>query len=155
MASRPLHFSPAALDALRRGRQIEAITHVREDNKVGLREAKEAVEAYVAGNHGTAHAMPPSTVNEAVDPLAGIDRLLQNGEILQAIKQLRGVSGLSLREAKAWVETRAQDPASQVALPPRVSHHVPTVQRDTGGDAWMWVVLALLLVALLVWWFGG
>ena len=46
---------PSILDLMQRGRKIEAIKLYREEHGVGLREAKEAVEALADG-----HAVSPS-----------------------------------------------------------------------------------------------
>ena len=42
----------AAIAALQQGNKIEAIKIVREDRNIGLKEAKDAVEAYVLGHPG-------------------------------------------------------------------------------------------------------
>lgn len=45
-----IQLPSAAIAALERGSKIEAIKHVRESQGVGLKEAKEIVEAYIDGN---------------------------------------------------------------------------------------------------------
>lgn len=45
-------ISPRALEAIERGDTIEAIKVVREENRLGLKQAKEAVEAFIASNPG-------------------------------------------------------------------------------------------------------
>ena len=45
----PLHdLPPSAVAALKQGRKIEAIKVMREEHGIGLREAKEEVEAWLA-----------------------------------------------------------------------------------------------------------
>lgn len=46
----PAEFPAAALDALRRGNKIEAIRIVRAGRGLDLKDAKDAVERYVAGD---------------------------------------------------------------------------------------------------------
>lgn len=170
MSSDDLHFSAKAIDAIRRGRKVEAIKYVREDNGIGLREARDAVEAYAVGiqtlPHSAAPALPAEPPHSQAS-LAMIDRLLQEGEKLQVIQLLHKVTDMDLRQAKAWVDARLEGsaqttdgaaPAAQTVRPASASagpRHGPTVQRDTASDSWMWVVLVLLAVALVVWWFGG
>lgn len=47
-ADAPHTLSPSAIAALYRGNKIEGIKIVREERKVGLKEAKDAVEEYLA-----------------------------------------------------------------------------------------------------------
>lgn len=47
MSDQPPHLPPAAIDAIRRGSKIEAIKIVREVRLLGLKEAKDQVDAYV------------------------------------------------------------------------------------------------------------
>lgn len=45
---RSADFPKAAIEALRQGNVIEAIKVVRQERSIGLKEAKEAVETYIA-----------------------------------------------------------------------------------------------------------
>lgn len=47
---RMIELPPEAVAAIERGRKIEAIAHVRVHTGLGLKEAKEAVDAYIARN---------------------------------------------------------------------------------------------------------
>lgn len=66
MPDQPPHLPPAAVDAIRRGNRIEAIKIVREIRLLGLKEAKDQVDAYVNAHpevsgsaRGTAEAGAP------------------------------------------------------------------------------------------------
>lgn len=66
MPEQPPHLPPAAIDAIRRGNKIEAIKIVREVRLLGLKEAKDQVDAYVnahpelsSKSRGTAEAGAP------------------------------------------------------------------------------------------------
>jgi len=52
-------FSDAVVAAIRNGRKIDAIKLLREESGLGLKEAKEAVEAFVDRNPGMAGRMGP------------------------------------------------------------------------------------------------
>lgn len=84
------------------GKKIEAIRRYREIHNVGLREAKEAVEAIVASPEA-----PAAGRLESGDPAAEIDALLQSGQKIQAIKRYRELHNVGLKEAKEAIDARA------------------------------------------------
>jgi len=96
-------FEDELRSLLRQGRKIDAIKRYREQTGVGLREAKDAVEALEAGA-----ALPP---RDRFDPNLEQDLivLLERGQKVQAIKKIRDVTGLGLREAKEAVEALAAE----------------------------------------------
>jgi ribosomal protein L7/L12 len=91
------------LDALRRGQHLEAIKLLREATGIGLKEAKEAVDAHLRGEPARASRaaavgrLPPSVASK-----------LQRGDKIEAIKLLRERTGLGLKEAKDWIEASPQ-----------------------------------------------
>ena len=91
--------SPEAL--VRMGRKIEAIKRYRELHGVGLKEAKDAVEAFEAGKVASLPAK--STVLREVqdDEIAA---QIRAGLIIDAIKLYRVKTGVGLKEAKEAVE---------------------------------------------------
>jgi ribosomal protein L7/L12 len=102
----PPHAPAAGDDAdlaalLAQGRKIEAIKLYRERTGVGLAEAKAAVEALQPGQ------APPSAPVPAA-PAATVDDLIRADHKIAAIKLHREQTGLGLREAKDWVEARAE-----------------------------------------------
>lgn len=86
---------------LRAGRKIEAIKRYRELTGVGLREAKEAVEALEAGR---SVSLPPksSLLRQVHD--SEIEQQIRSGHLLDAIKLYREKTGVGLKEAKDAVE---------------------------------------------------
>ena len=95
----------------RQGKKIEAIKYYREMTGVGLREAKAAVEQLevaVEEKHYPEGA-------RLIDPEV-LQRLLQAGRKIEAIKYYRTTTGVDLREAKAaveWVEASMRQGAGQ------------------------------------------
>jgi ribosomal protein L7/L12 len=63
------------LTALQSGKKIEAIKCLREHRNIGLKEAKDIVDTYVAG-------LPPSTANRYKQSDSGVGRLLFAGAVL-------------------------------------------------------------------------
>lgn len=86
---------------LRTGRKIEAIKRYRELTGVGLKEAKDAVEAMEAGRPGS---LPPksSLLREVND--AEIEQQIRSGHLIDAIKLYREKTGVGLKEARDAVE---------------------------------------------------
>jgi ribosomal protein L7/L12 len=109
----------AAVEQLARdGKKIEAIKVYRQLTGVGLKEAKDAVEAIEVG--GT----PPPTVTPAQASqadLAAVAQLARAGQKLEAIKAYREATGASLREAVDAVESMmgGGGPSSNAAPGPR------------------------------------
>jgi len=127
------------LEAVQSGNVIEAIKRLREATGLGLKEAKDIIDAQLrADTHSTVPA--PSGASLPPDVLASLLR----GDKLEAIKLLRKQTGLGLKEAKDAVD--AAEPAV-VGRP-----YVPTDERSrAGGKVWWFVALALLgLIAYFV-----
>ena len=64
--------------AIRAGRKIDAIRQLRAGRNIGLKEAKEIVDAYVEGHPGLQRSRQPKTDT-------GIGRLLLVGVVLVAL----------------------------------------------------------------------
>ena len=86
------------------GRKIEAIAQYREKTGLGLREAKDAVEAIARGQAQTAE---PAPAPAPADYLEGVMAELRAGRKIDAIKLYRAATGLGLKEAKDAVEALA------------------------------------------------
>jgi ribosomal protein L7/L12 len=99
----------AAISALVAGNnKIEAIKRVRELTGLGLKEAKDYVEAMplTAQPDLPAPAPPPIVhTNLAAPDLAEVSVLMASGNKIEAIKRLRELTGLGLKEAKDYVES--------------------------------------------------
>ena len=94
------------------GQKIEAVKLYREITGVGLKEAKDAVEAMEAGRPVviTRAAATTNARYEAADDLSPAVRLrevmalIQSGQKIEAIKLYREITGVGLKEAKDAVE---------------------------------------------------
>lgn len=86
------------------GDKIGAIKQYRELTGLGLKESKDAVDAMEAGRTVPASAAPAKSpgLDPATDP--EIRRLVAGGELIEAIKRYRTLSGAGLKEAKDAVE---------------------------------------------------
>ena len=107
-----------------RGNKIEAIKRVRQRTGLGLKEAKDFVEALAAGEGGSlpvvsAPAMPGTDEQE----LAEIRALAARGNKIEAIKRVRQRTGLGLKEAKDFVE--ALPAAGPATLPASIQRSAP------------------------------
>ncbi len=90
---------PDVVAALQRGDTIDAIKLLRATRGLGLKEAKDAVDAYARG----AQAQSPPLACESSLPLDVVSALKQGNKI-EAIRLLRARTGLGLKEAKDAVE---------------------------------------------------
>ena len=88
---------------VRQGRKIDAIKLYRERTGMGLKEAKDAVEAMEAGQG------PPVVQTKDSSDQLEILSLLEQGQKLQAIKLYRERTGAGLAEAKETVERVATE----------------------------------------------
>lgn len=109
-ASPPKHL-PTTLEGevralLQAERAIEAIKLVRERTGLGLRAAKEAVEALQRGEPLPAHPTTPRADHGSFDE-AEVRRLLSESRVIEAIKLVRTQTGLGLKEAKDLVDELA------------------------------------------------
>jgi ribosomal protein L7/L12 len=92
------------------GNKIQAIKQLRELTGLGLKEAKDAVEAMDAGSYETtpASSQPssqPSSSQFSGQALEEIRSLVEHGNKIGAIKRVRELTGLGLKEAKDYVDS--------------------------------------------------
>lgn len=145
---RPIGISPEAAAAVARGDLIVAIKLVREANRVDLRSAKEAVEAW-----RDSRPLPGQPAKAPPDHAGGLPAkvlsALSQGKTLEAIKLLHE-SGMDLRSAKQRVEAHLQaHPLKRDARAPMpVVQRTPTVQEERNDHRV--VVAALIAVAIAV-----
>lgn len=103
------------LDLLTQGRKIEAIKRARELTGVGLKEAKDWVEMLERGEIDISQPpllpplpSPPSPTFHISPEQAAYDSEVRDhlarGQKINAIKRVRELTGLGLKEAKDWVE---------------------------------------------------
>jgi len=88
-------------ELVRVGRKIEAIKRYREIHGVGLKEAKDAVEAFE--HNGNVATLPAKSVLREVND-SEIEAQIRSGHLIDAIKLYREKNGVGLKEAKDAVE---------------------------------------------------
>lgn len=163
MSSSSIQLPPDAVAALARGRMIEAVKIVRAATGLGLKEAKDAVDAYAAAQRsGASPGLPGNGApGKFVFPQAAADAIAR-GELVAAIALLREANpALGLAAAKEAVDRiragGAPPPAAAASRKmPMHSQRVPTVVAgDSGSHGWLLLVLAVALVALGWWLFGS
>jgi ribosomal protein L7/L12 len=146
MSSHHIRFPAEAVAALTKGNTIVAIKSVRSANGMDLRDAKEAVDAYLAGERG--FSIDASEVPEKVRvdtgelPSEALAALVKGGRI-EAVKIVREHYGLQLKEAKDKVDAYIGKHPSRV----RQSIKTSTVERDRTLPRGWWIFLGLLLLA--------
>jgi len=91
------------------GRKIEAIKRFREQTGVGLKEAKDAVEAMERGEAVEVPPLPVAAPRRITSEMAIDDgelrRYLAGGRLIDAIKRYRELTGLGLKESKDAIES--------------------------------------------------
>jgi ribosomal protein L7/L12 len=102
----PAGSDPELAGLMRADQKIAAIKLVRERTGMGLKEAKDYVEALVAGQAVTplppAAAPPPAAHPGDIDQEA--QALMRADQKIAAIKLVRERTGMGLKEAKDYVE---------------------------------------------------
>ncbi|MEV6966237.1 ribosomal protein L7/L12 [Hamadaea sp. NPDC051192] len=89
---------------LAEGKKIQAIKLYRELTGVGLKEAKDAVEAMAVGRAPVVAQSPPAGRPPIDDVAAEAAQLKARGLVIPAIKLVREKTGLGLKEAKDFVD---------------------------------------------------
>lgn len=121
------------LDALGKGQTIEAIKLLRSATGLGLKEAKDLLDAYQQG------APLSDQLASAIDQLpASVMTALQSGNKIDAIKLLREQTGLGLKEAKDAVEAMAMPKSDG-------TRHSQTVEKPSSIGAMVWLVVLALM----------
>lgn len=133
MNTQKIQLPAAVVQALESGEQITAIKLLRESSGLGLKEAKDLIEAYQRG--GAAPVAPASTASASLP--AEVVAAMQAGRKIEAIKLLREHNGMGLAAAKEAVETI--EIAARSLAPGEVGR---------GKGLW-WLVL--IVIGLLIW----
>jgi ribosomal protein L7/L12 len=97
------NLEQSVIDALNNSGQIKAIKLLRELRGIGLKEAKEAIDTYLAqkSTSSDGNAKPPKSDN--LEQVV-IEQLKKNGQVA-AIKILRKLRGIGLKEAKDIIDS--------------------------------------------------
>jgi ribosomal protein L7/L12 len=86
------------LELVAQGKKIQAIKDLRAATGLGLKEAKDAVDAMAAGHDISGVILPRLDVPATTEERAR--ELIAQGRKIQAIKLIRAETGLGLKEAK-------------------------------------------------------
>lgn len=124
------------LAALERGKTIDAIKLLRAATGLGLKEAKDLVDAHLRGR--------PVAHHEPTTPLpVEVVEALQRGDRIEAIRRLRDRTGLGLKEAHDAIEV-AQGKAMPSSVP------APGEVRRSGSVVAWWVVALAIVGAVAI-----
>jgi ribosomal protein L7/L12 len=146
MASGASALPAEVLEALARHDPIQAIKHLRAATGLGLKEAKEVVEAHLQGRPPSSLPPSPGSASFSSVPPAVLAALHQ-GQKIEAIRLLREHSGLGLKEAKDVVDALPQT----AGQPAQAGDLAPGEVRRSTGLLRIVVVLVLLGLAF-AWW---
>jgi len=136
--SRPV-LPPDVLESLQHGHKIEAIKRLREATGLGLKEAKDMVDAHERGGAGTGWS--PRVMTDASLP-AQVVQALHAGDKLEAIKLLREHTRIGLKQAKERIDSLSQ-PGGRGLAPGEVPR--------TAGRIGTWLAMAALAALALGW----
>lgn len=135
---------PEVQDAIQRGDLIQAIKRLREATGLGLKEAKDAVEAH---RRGDTMELPAATPAAGPAGMADVQRALQAGNKIEAIRLLRELTGVGLKEAKDQVDAMEQVMPRSAA---QFGHGLAPGEVRSSSGAW-WIVLVIALAAGAYW----
>ncbi len=144
----------AALDA---GQPIEAIKRLRAATGLGLKEAKDLIDAHQRGE-------PVSVAAPAVPPLGSfhvpdaVRQALAEGNKIEAIRLLRDHEGLGLKEAKERADAIEQSMAEPASIGMGAGTPGLSPGQQPGGSAGNWLVVAVVVaiaVGAYFWMRGG
>lgn len=145
---------PDVLASLEAGRTINAIKQLRDASGLGLKEAKDLIDAYQAGENVSmaTQAEAPLHVPDAVR------QALAEGNKIEAIRLLRDHEGLGLKEAKDRAEAIEQSMAGPASIGMgAVAPGLSPGQQPSGGMG-NWIVVAVVVaiaVGAYLWMRGG
>ncbi|MBV7539769.1 ribosomal protein L7/L12 [Acidovorax sp. sic0104] len=144
---------PDVLTALDDGHPIEAIKRLRAATGLGLKEAKDLIDAHQRGEEAAfaARSAAPTHVPDAVR------QALAEGNKIEAVRLLRDHEGLGLKEAKDRadaIEQSMAEPASMGmgAVAPGLS---PGQQPGGGAGNWILVAVVAAITVLAYFWMRG
>lgn len=101
-AAKPLPVQ--IIDALQRGRMMDAIKLLRESNGLGLKDARDAAEHYLRGPTVIERPVGTTPSRFPVKPPSEVVSALQQGSKVEAIRLMRERTGLGVKEASEAVE---------------------------------------------------
>ena len=128
------HLSDEAMLEANRGNLIGAIKIAHAESGMGLKEAKELVDNYVAGN--PVYVQSATAANSSLS--TAVISAAESGNLIEAIKLLRAETGLGLKESKDAVDAYLNQGATQR---PRSQ----TFAKNEGSQWGNMILIALLL----------
>ncbi|HET8823816.1 MAG TPA: ribosomal protein L7/L12 [Terriglobales bacterium] len=131
---------PNVLDAIQRRNLVEAIKLLREQTGLGLKEAKDLIDAHTDARAPVRSEFSP----DALPPSAAA--ALQQGDKVEAIRLLHTETGIELKEARTVVESNAARLRPNVAVP-----SPGQVPRSQGRIYWL--IAAAAIIVLVVYFF--
>jgi ribosomal protein L7/L12 len=122
-----------------RGDLIEAIKITREATALGLKVAKDAVDAYRRGG-------PPgaSSLGGVQVPLQAVSALHQ-GDFIEAVKRTRQATGRGLKESKEAVE-------AYLSAHPNTNEQYRAARGSNGSARFMIIAGVIAVAAAVYWW---
>ncbi len=119
-------------EALARGATIEAIKLLRTATGLGLKEAKDVIDAHAASRPAPSFGLPIPNRDLPADAIDALTR----GSKIEAIRLVREQRGLGLKEAKDAVDAYERTHTATAGLSPG---------EVRGGGAIWWVVATVAL----------
>ncbi len=132
------------LQALQEGQTIEAIKRLRQSSGLGLKEAKDRIDAYQQGKPMQTTASASGTTLPA-----SVQAALSTGNKIEAIKLLREQTGLGLKEAKDAVEAMSDSGFTIVKKQQR-----QTIEKPAGVNVLGWLAVLAALAGALYYFLG-
>jgi ribosomal protein L7/L12 len=148
---------PAVLAALDAGQLIEAIKRLRAATGLGLKEAKDLIDAHQRGEAVSVAARAAPTMDSFHVPDA-VRQALAEGNKIEAIRLLRDHEGLGLKEAKERADAIEQSMAEPASIGMGATAPGLSPGQQPSGGVGNWIVVAVVLVATVVaylWMRGG
>jgi ribosomal protein L7/L12 len=138
-------FPADVQSALQRGKTIDAIKLLRVATGLGLKDAKDVIDACQSGK--------PATLRQAFIKVStalheDVLTTLKYGNKIEAIKLLREQTGMRLKEAKDAVD----EAGTSVQISPPVSDNQSPGKVTSSSGANVWVVFAII-AALVAYYF--
>lgn len=147
-----IRLPEAAIAAMAQGNKVQAVAIVRREMGLGLAEAKDLVERH----HGTDSAS--AGLEAQPDGLSSVREAIASGHKLEAVKRMRELTGLGLKEALDEVEAMAAGSGTMEGALPRAQPgaaqrtlHTDVVGRGDRGR-WWWLLFAVAAVIGGLWW---
>lgn len=129
---------PEVLESLHHGSTVDAIKLLRKIRGLGMKEAKDAIDAHLAGDPAPLRPPPPMASSRSLPE--DVAEAMRQGNKIEAIRLLRAQTGLGLKDAKDAVENGVF-----TLQPP--DEGSPGQVSGTGGPA-RWVVAAVVAGAV-------